>query len=243
MKNKKFDIILFLGRPAAGKSEVIDFLKKQKLKERKKIFHIGKIAEIDDFKFLWELGEKDDKREERGLPRKYTKKVKVGGYVLKERDAYKILIKKINQYFKKNFFNEEFFKNHTLFIEFSRGGRNGYKTSLELLDKNILKRAVIYYINVSYEEAVRKNKRRYDPSQPDSILFHTVPDEVMRRYKTDDWKKLTSKNPEFIEIKKIKIPYAVFENEPEKTDDPDKIRKELLRTIDKLFINYTKLKS
>jgi hypothetical protein len=36
-----FDIILLIARPAAGKSEVIDFLKQIPLEERIQRFHIG----------------------------------------------------------------------------------------------------------------------------------------------------------------------------------------------------------
>lgn len=235
---KKFDIILLLGRPAAGKSEIIDFLKNLKLSERKKKFFISRIAEIDDFKFIWQRGQKDDRREKRGLERIDTEKIRIGGYIVKSNDIYKKLINDINKVFKKNYDNEEFFKKHTLFIEFSRGGKNGYAESLELLHTNILKRAVIYYVKVSYKEALRKNQRRYDPEKPDSILFHIVPLRVMRKYKTDDWEKLTKENPDYIKIKSYNIPYAVFENEPEKTNSPEKIEKELNRTITKLFENY-----
>jgi len=235
---KKFDIILFLGRPAAGKSEIIDFLKSLPLKERRKKYHIAQIYEIDDFKFIWARGEKDDRREKRGLERVDTNRIKVGGYIVKNKEIYKSLISDINREFKKRF-DEKFFRNNTLFIEFSRGGKDGYKKSLELLDKQILKRAVIYYVKVSYKESLRKNQRRYDPSKPDSILFHTVPLKVMKKYKIDDWENLT-KDENFIEINKIKVPYAVFQNEPEKTNSPTKIKEELGRGIEKLFENYQK---
>ena len=39
--NQTFQTIILIGRPAAGKSEVIDFLKKTDLEQRKRRFHIG----------------------------------------------------------------------------------------------------------------------------------------------------------------------------------------------------------
>ena len=54
-------------------------------------------------------------------------------------------------------------------------------------------------------------------------------------YKTNDWEKLTSKDPNFIEIKGFKVPYVAFENMPEKTDDPAKVGAELERVTAKLW--------
>jgi len=48
-----FDVLLLLARPAAGKSEVIDYLKKTPLAERQERFHVGELAEVDDFPMLW----------------------------------------------------------------------------------------------------------------------------------------------------------------------------------------------
>lgn len=237
MNKKKFDIIIFLGRPAAGKSEVIDFLKRISFKERLEKYYMGSIAEMDDFKFLWQRGEKDDQNESRDLARQDTEKIDIGGYKVLSQHIYLKLIEDINQYYCKNYNSNQFFLENTLFIEFSRGGEKGYLNSLQRLDREILERAIIYYIDASYQEVIKKNKRRYDPDKPDSILHHIVPFEVMELYKTDDWYQLTE-NKEYIEINNIRIPYAVFHNEPEKTNDDIKIKNELLRTIDRLFIRY-----
>ena len=55
-----FDKIILLGRPASGKSEIIDYLKKSELEERKKRFHTGNLLDIDDFPMLWTWFEEDD---------------------------------------------------------------------------------------------------------------------------------------------------------------------------------------
>jgi hypothetical protein len=54
-------------------------------------------------------------------------------------------------------------------------------------------------------------------------------------YKTHDWEKLEKKDPNYIEVKGFKIPYASFENEPEKTLDPMLIGKELERVMTTLW--------
>jgi hypothetical protein len=83
---------------------------------------------------------------------------------------------------------------------------------------------------------VRKNRRRARKGEEDSILYHSLPDEKMEfYYKTNDWAKLEAKNPNYIEVKGHKIPYAVFENIPEKTLDPKLIDEELERVTAKLW--------
>ena len=45
--SSNFPILILTARPAAGKSEVIDYLKKADPAERLKRFHIGNVDEID----------------------------------------------------------------------------------------------------------------------------------------------------------------------------------------------------
>ena len=44
-----FEKIILLGRPASGKSEIINYIKNTPEDERKSRFLIGKLVEIDDF--------------------------------------------------------------------------------------------------------------------------------------------------------------------------------------------------
>jgi len=56
----------------------------------------------------------------------------------------------------------------------------------------VLDRACILYVDVSFEESLRKNRRRFRPGQEDSILYHSLEDAKMERYyRTDDWRELT----------------------------------------------------
>jgi len=41
----------------------------------------------------------------------------------------------------------------------------------------MLKSAAILYVNVSFSESLRKNRKRFNPNKPDSILEHGLPDE------------------------------------------------------------------
>jgi len=231
--NNNFDVIILTGRPAAGKSEVIDFLKKTPADERSRRFHIGNFDEIDDFIYVWETFEIDDMLTRNSKPRIWSDEK----YWFKDHFIWNLYIERINlTYRKKVAANPNYHQGMTSIVEFARGGDNGIGEALSYVHEDILKRASIVYINVPYEESVRKNRRRARPGLEDSILYHSLPDEKMEHYyKINDWEKLTSKDPKYIEVKGFKVPYAVFENMPEKTDDPAKLGAELERATGKLW--------
>jgi hypothetical protein len=225
--SSNFPVLIITGRPAAGKSELIDFLKKCDPKERLQRFHIGTFEELDDFVYVWETFESDDILTRHGRPRVWTDEK----YWFKDHFIWNLYIERINlEYRKKLARNPAYHGDTTTLIEFARGGENGIGEALSYLHEDILKRAALIYIRVSYEESVRKNRRRAKKGQEDSILYHSLPDEKMEfYYKTNDWETLAAKNPKHVEVKGFKIPYAVFENEPEKTLDPKLIEAELER--------------
>jgi hypothetical protein len=231
--NNNFPILIITGRPAAGKSEVIDFLKKADAKERLQRFHIADFEELDDFVYVWETFEIDDMLTKHGKPRIWTDEK----YWFKEHFIWNLYIERINlEYRKKLARDPNYHDKKTILIEFARGGEDGIHEALSYLHEDILRRVTLMYIRVSYEESVRKNHRRARKGQEDSILYHSLPDEKMEfYYKLNDWEKLEAKDPNFIEVKGFKIPYAVFENEPEKTLDPKQIGQELERATKKLW--------
>lgn len=55
-----FDVLLLLGRPAAGKSEILEHLRGTELKERIEKYHIGQVEVLDDFPMLWAWFEEDE---------------------------------------------------------------------------------------------------------------------------------------------------------------------------------------
>jgi hypothetical protein len=59
-------------------------------------------------------------------------------------------------------------------------------------------------------------------------------------YKVNDWERLTLKDPSTISIKGHRVPYAAFENLPEKTHDPATLGKELERATSILWRNWSK---
>jgi hypothetical protein len=217
-----FEVVILIGRPAAGKSEVIDFLRRTDEAERARRFHIGAFAELDDFPFVWETFEIDDLLERLGQPRVFT----TPDYYFKGDHLWNLFIERINLEFRKGLARDpEITRKQTVLVEFSRGGENGFGEAFAHLDDEILRRAGIVYIDVSYEESVRKNRRRFDPAQADSILYHSLPDEKMERYyRSNDWERLSGGRASGrTRVRSFDVPFAVFANEPEKTDDPAKL--------------------
>ncbi len=233
MNANAFPILIITGRPAAGKSEVIDFLKKSDAKERLRRFHIAEFEELDDFVYVWETFEIDDILTRHGRQRLWTDEK----YWFKDDFIWSLYIERINlEYRKKIARNAGYHQGMTTLIEFARGGDSGILDALSHLHEDILQQASLMYIKVSYEESVRKNKRRARPGQEHSILYHSLPDEKMEfYYRTNDWERLAAKNSNYIDVKGFKVPYAVFENEPEKTLDPVLIGQELEMVTTKLW--------
>jgi hypothetical protein len=233
MSSNNFPVLIITGRPAAGKSELIDFLKKCDPAQRLQRFHIGEFEELDDFVYVWETFEIDDILSRHGKRRLWTDEK----YFFTDSFIWNLYIERISLEYRKKLARDRAYHDHmTTLIEFARGGEDGIHEALRHLHEEVLKRAAIVYIRVSYEESVRKNRRRARKGMEDSILYHSLPDEKMDfYYKTNDWEKLAAKNPEFIDVKGMSIPYAVFENEPEKTLDPELIGEEFERVCTRLW--------
>ena len=232
--SERFETIILIGRPAAGKSETIDHLKQTGEAERAHRFHIGPFVEIDDFPFVWETFEIDDLLEKLGQPRVFTDK----RYYFLGEHVWDLFIERINLEFAKRLAKDPAFATRqTVLVEFSRGGENGFGHAFGLLSDDILRRAGIVYINVSYEESCRKNRRRFDPAQADSILYHGLPDDKMEfYYKTNDWERLSGgRKSGTIRVRDVDVPFAVFDNEPEQTDDPAKLGPALERVFGTLW--------
>lgn len=152
----------------------------------------------------------------------------------------------------------------TIIIEFSRGGADGslmplpepygYRYSLPKLEKEILKKASILYINVSAEDSRDKNEKRRDPNKPGSILNHYVPKLVMYNdYGCDDinWMIKNSNKKNFVSVVKNEdqeyyIPISILDNMADdssfvhkdeslwKKESIDKFHKSLKDSLDSL---------
>ena len=231
--NQHFPILIITGRPAAGKSEVIDFLKKCDPIIRLEKFHIANFEELDDFIYVWETFELDDLMTRFNKPRVWSDEK----YWFKDQYIWDLYMDRMALDYKKKVLKDPaYHEKMTTLVEFARGGENAIHHALTFLSDEMLSKASLIYIKVPYEESVRKNRRRARPGQEDSILYHSLPDEKMEfYYKTNDWEQIEAKDSNFIEVKRHKIPYCAFENMPEKTMDPTLIAPELERVTKKLW--------
>ena len=222
MTNKRnshhISTLILIARPAAGKSEIIHYLTQLDLKERRDEFHVGEIKFIDDFPFLWRWFEEDEILQEMDKPRIYTDQE---GY-FQFQYYWDLLIQMINLEYKKQLREIENEGDTTVLIEFSRGKEHGgYQHALSLLSDEILKNAVILYVDVPWEESLRKNRSRFNPEKPDSILEHSLPDVKLKRlYYECDFKELATNAHGFLEVNQIEVPYAIFDNQNDLTTDP-----------------------
>ena len=212
-----FENLILIGRPASGKSEIIDFLKHTPLADRIQRFHVAQLDFIDDFPMLWTWFEEDMLLSHRlGKPRLHTDEK---GYFLHDYQ-WELLIERIGlEYQKKLRDDPDYHATNTALVEFSRGSQHGgYAAAFPHLPDELLERASILYVRVSFAESLRKNRRRFNPEKPDSILEHGIPDEKMGYlYACDDWDDLTSGDPASLDIKGVTVPYIVFENEDDVT--------------------------
>ena len=217
MVNTIFDVLIINGRPASGKSETIDFLLKMDAKERRERFHIGEVDVIDDFPMLWTWFEEDAILEKvLHKPRLHTD---AEGFFLHSYQ-WDLLIRRMNLEYGKRVRDDHRYHGHTTtVIEFSRGTQHGgYERAYSHLNPEILRKAGILYVNCSYEESKRKNRRRFNPEKPDSILEHGLPDHKLDKlYKEIDWETFRGSDPDEITIQGVKVPYAELPNEPEVT--------------------------
>lgn len=229
-----FKILLLIARPGAGKSEIIHYLKSIPLEERVTRFHIGCFDEIDDFPMLWTWFEEDALLQNMGKPRLHTTPE---GY-FKYRYLWDLLIERISLEHKKLLRD---FKGDTFILEFSRGSEHGgYQSAFQHLSNEILQDLAILYIDVSWEESLRKNRQRYNPERPDSILEHGLSDEKLERlYREIDWAEITADSPEILQIREYQVPYVVFDNEDDvTTNQGPELGKRLEMTLDTLWSRY-----
>lgn len=233
-----FNNLLLIARPAAGKSEIIDHIKSTPIEKRIKEYHIGEMDELDDFPMLWTWFEEDEILSRLGHPRLHTD----DDLFFLHDYLWDVLIERINlEYNKKLRDDPSYHKNKTLIIEFARGvSHGGFARAFKHLSREIAEELAILYINVSWEESVRKNRDRFNPDRPDSILEHGLPDEKLEKlYRHVDWDVITTEQSEFIQIQGVSVPYVVFENEADLTSQGGSILSEhLAESLGLLYKRY-----
>lgn len=215
-----FEHLFVLGRPAGGKSEFIDFMKRLPSDRRAREFGIGRFEEVDDFPWLWERCLEDDARESRGEARLVSERTREG-YNITRPGFRSSLVDRFNQTIGAKYLaNPSFYDEGTLLVEFARGVGDGFRDSLLRFDPAILGRGAILYIQVSFEESWRRNSSRYRPGQEESTLFHKVPDrDMLGFFRDNDWQAITGASPEGrLDVAGVQVPFVSMNNEPESTD-------------------------
>ena len=226
-----FDILILIGRPASGKSEIIDFLTRLPEKTRQELFHIGRLDVLDDFPILWAWFEEDDILSKTfQLPRLHSDEQ---GYFL-HKELWHVLIERLSLEYSKRVRDDASYHEHTTaLIEFSRGSEHGgYTEALRHLSEEVLKRAGVVYVRVPFEESLRKNQRRFNPDRPDSILEHGLTDDKMQRlYRDDDWSALAPEDSGHLYVREKRVPYVVFPNEDDVTTGKPELLAERLKSV------------
>jgi hypothetical protein len=212
-----FDILLLIGRPASGKSEIIHYLAHLPDDLRRDRFHVARLEVRDDFPMLWTWFEEDDLLSKKfGLPRLHSDEK---GY-FKFPELWQLLIERLSLDYGKLVRDDPGYHQHnTCLIEFSRGTEHGgYAEAFQHLSDQILGHAAIVYVRVPFEESLRKNRRRFNPDKPDSILEHGLSDEKMERlYREDDFAALAQGDSGFLELRGQQVPFVIFPDEDDVT--------------------------
>ncbi len=222
--------LVLLGRPAAGKSELIQFLRGLPLDVRAGDYRLGTLSILDDFPILWEKFIEDDIWEAVGKGRFLSQRVN-DNYFVTDYFTWPFLIEKLNRLIEA----EPELSGRTVIVEFSRGGERGYRDAFARLHPRVLERGAILYLQVSMEESWRRNLARYDRARRDGILTHSVPwEEYERTYRIDDWGELARKMEGYIRVRGYKVPYVTVVNEPE-PKTPRDFAERFKPALDKLF--------
>ena len=231
-----FDTLILTGRPASGKSEIIDFLQHLPDDERSQHFHMAELDILDDFPMLWTWFEEDALLEKHfQRPRLHTDK---DGYFIHE-DLWHLLIERLDlDFHKRRRDDPKYSLQHTTLMEFSRGSEHGgYASAFPHLSDDLLARAAVIYVHVPFEESLRKNRLRFNPQRPDSILEHGLPDEKLEKlYKEDDWASFSETNLHFLQVRDVMVPYVIFDNNDDvTTNKPDQLSSRLEDCLSRLW--------
>lgn len=222
---KHFENLFVFGRPASGKSEFIDFMKKCEPSKRLEDFHVAPLEFMDDYLFLTEIAEHEDVLEKINMPVKRLTKRTSDGIAVCDDLFWDFAIEKMNRIALQKYLpRKDFYNEKTLLIEFSRGvGRSGYSRTLSGLRNEILGKGAVIFVKVSFEESLRRNNARYQEKLKHSVLAHKCPEEIMYRYyKDNDWDELTSsKSSGVIDMNGLKVPFVTMNNEPELKEGPE----------------------
>ena len=228
--DKVLPYVFLLGRPAAGKSELIQFLTQLPADERAEAYHLGTLRVADDFPLLWQLFVEDDLWEQVGRGRLHSRRV-AENYAVADDSLWPFLILRLGQ----EILRSSARAGETVIVEFARGGPTGYRDALALLPPEILQKAGIVYLDVTFEESWRRNVARYDQARREGILTHSVPREEMERtYAAGDWASLAPAATGHVHAGGVRVPYITVPNVPEPIS-PDDFARRFHPALDRLW--------
>ena len=106
----------------------------------------------------------------------------------------------------------------------------------------MLPKLAVLYIDVTWDESLRKNRKRFNPKKPDSILEHSLPDSRLEHlYKEVDWDEVSRGDPHNLTIQNARVPYTVFDNSDDVTTQRGSaLGERLAAALNKLWILYNK---
>jgi hypothetical protein len=169
-----------------------------------------------------------------GKGRLYSRRAE-GNYAITNSDMWEFLIRRLNQQVGEIISQPMALKKKSMIVEFARGGERGYADAFSQLSPEILKRAVILYVNVSFEESWRRNVARYDEKRKSGLLTHSVPRaEMEATYGTDDWFDIAPTTHGTITVQGMNVPYATMNNEPE-SKEPEVLGPRYSKALDAAY--------
>jgi hypothetical protein len=158
---------------------------------------------------------------------------------VKYRYQWHLLIERLSlEYHKRLRDDPAYHDRTTLIVEFARGSEHGgYAEAFPHLADDLLRRAAVVYVYISFEESLRRNRRRFAPERPDGVLEHGVPDQVLARlYCDDDWAAFSAGDADYLTVRGIRVPYVVLENEDHvRTDTPEPLLARLEAALGRLW--------
>ena len=236
MGKDTFDTLILIGRPASGKSRIIELMMHTPPDARRRRFRTANLDVLDDFPMVWAWLEEDHILSERlGQPRMYTDEENC----FKHHYLWHLLLERLSLEYQKRLRDDPTYHDHTtMIVEFARGSEHGgYVDAFPHLGDDLLHGAAVIYVHISFEESMRRNRRRFVPERPDGSLEHSVPDETLTRlYRDDDWATFSAGDPDFLTVGDIRVPYVVFENEDVvRTGKPDQLTDRLEAMIGRLW--------
>ncbi|GAB4305236.1 MAG: hypothetical protein Kow0097_03330 [Candidatus Bipolaricaulota bacterium] len=203
--------LLLLGRPAAGKSELIQFLTQLPPDERAQAYHVGRVRVVDDFPLLWKKFVEDDLWERVSRGRLHSRRAGEN-YAVSDDHLWPFLVLALGE----ELLRHPALAGETVIVEFARGGPTAYRDALALLPVPALRDGAILYLDVPFEESWRRNVARYDRARREGILTHSVPHEEMERtYADDDWASLAPGGEGYVKAQGMRIPCVTVPNTPE----------------------------